>query len=272
MPSPRTLPRLHLLELNDSPWAPGALRDTIIESLSRSLSWGRMMARMVAPFEAFVSATGAREVLDVGAGAGGPARILAREITRAGRTPPRFILTDLKPQIAAWEEARAELPLAIDFEPEPVDATRIPASIAHGRARVVINVLHHFPPALAQRILRDAVEGSSGIFVAEGFERNPLRFASFVPTGLPALLLNPILSPRDRLAKACLTWLTPIAVVASLWDGIVSTMRVYTEDELRAMVAPFGQEFTWIYGTYDYAPGGRGYYFYGAPRGGRGAS
>ena len=29
---------------------------------------------------------------------------------------------------------------------EPVDATRIPPALAHGRARMVINALHHFPP------------------------------------------------------------------------------------------------------------------------------
>ncbi len=260
------LPRMHLFELNDSPWVPGPLRDTIIESLSRTLSWGRMMAGMVAPFEAFVAASGSREVLDIGAGAGGPARILAREIGRAGRTPPRFVLTDLKPQVAAWDEAAAEHPGVITFEPGSIDATRIPDHVGKGRARMIINVLHHFEPALATRILEDAVAGSRGVFIAEGFERNPLRFASFAPTGVPALLLNPVLSSRDRVAKACFTWLTPVAIAASLWDGIVSTLRVYTEAELRAMVAPFGDAFTWIYGTYDYVPGGRGYYFYGVPR------
>ncbi len=260
------LPRAHLFEFNDSSWAPQPLRDTVIEALSRALDWGRMLRGLVAPFEAFVAATAAREILDVCAGAGGPARILVGEITRAGRTPPRFVLTDLQPQIGAWSAAREAFPGVVDFEPEPVDATRIPPHLADGRARTIINAFHHFPPELARRILEDAVAGSSGVFIAEGFERNPLRFASFGPAGLLSLAVNPLMSPRDRLAKALLTWASPIALAVSIWDGLVSTMRVYTEEELREMVAPFGGAFVWTYGTYDYAPGGRGYYFYGVPR------
>ena len=81
--------------------------------------------------------------------------------------------------------------------------------------------------------------------------------------GLLGLYANPALAPRRKLAKAWLTWATPTALVASVWDGLVSTLRVYTEDELRVMVAPLGDAFTWTYGTYPIGALGRGYYFYG---------
>jgi len=260
------LPRLHLFEFNDSPWAPRALRDTVVESLSRTLSWGRLLAGLVAPFEEFVARAGVDEVLDVCAGAAGPARILVDEIRRAGRTPPRFVLTDLQPQLDAWEAARARFPDEIRYVAEPVDATAIPRELAGGRARVIINSFHHFTPALAQSILRDAVEGSAGIFIAEPWERNPLRFGSFIPVGLLALAVNPFLSPRDRLQKALMTFASPTVAAVSLWDGLVSTMRVYCRDELEAMVAPLGDRFTWTFGYHHFSPGGRGYYFYGVPR------
>jgi hypothetical protein len=66
--------------------------------------------------------------------------------------------------------------------------------------------------------------------------------------------------------KALLVWLTPIALAASIWDGLASTLRVYTEAELREMVAPLGDTFAWEYGTYAFAPFGRGYYFKGVRR------
>ncbi|HEX6835212.1 MAG TPA: hypothetical protein VF334_01500 [Polyangia bacterium] len=259
------LPRLHLFEFNDSSWAPRAIRDTIVESLSRTLSWGHLLSGLVAPFEEFVARAGVDEVLDVCAGAAGPARILVAEMRRHGRTPPRFVLTDLQPQLDAWEAARAQFP-EIDFVPEPVDATAIPRAIAGGRARVIINAFHHFPPALARSILRDAVEGSAGIFIAEPWERNPLRFSTFIPVGVLALAANPLLSRRDRWAKALLTYASPAIAAVALWDGLVSTMRVYSREELEAMVAPLGDRFAWTFGHHDYSPGGRGYYFYGVPR------
>jgi len=263
--SPR-LTRRQLFEFNDLPWVPAAIRDTVVESLSRALSWGRVLENLAPPFISFLEEARTEEVLEIGSGAGGPASILARIIARQGRKPPKFILTDLHPRVAAWEQLRRENQSAIDFEPTSVDATCIPESLGRGRVRSIINVLHHFPRELATSVLRDAVRGSRGVFVAEGFERNPLMFANFAVAGLPALLANPILSPRDNVAKAVLTYLTPAALGISMWDGIVSTLRVYSEEELREMVAPFGGDFRWDYGTYDYPPFGRGYYFQGLPR------
>jgi len=260
------LPRVHLFEFNDSAWAPRALRDTIIESLSRTLSWGHLLAGLVAPFEEFVARAGVDEVLDVCAGAAGPACILVDEIRRAQRRPPRFVLTDLNPQVEAWQAARAQFPGEIRFVAEPVDATAIPRELAGGRARVIINSFHHFSPALAQSILRDAIDGSAGIFIAEPFERNPLRFGSFIPFGLAALAVNPFLSGRDRLKKALLTFASPAVAAVALWDGVISTLRVYNRAELEAMVAPLGDRFAWTFGYHRFSPGGRGYYFYGVPR------
>jgi hypothetical protein len=257
-------PRLHLFEFNDSPWAPAALRETIVEALSRALAWGHVLEGLVEPFRAFLDACGAEEVLDLCSGAGGPAAILAGEIASAGGRVPRFLLTDLHPHHEAWTRLRASRPGVIDFVDEPVDATRIPAAIGAGRARVIINALHHFRPELAGAILRGACESSPGVFVAEGFERNPLLFAPIAAPGLPALLATPALSPTHRVQKALLTWLTPATLAAAAWDGVVSAMRVYTEEELRAMVAPLGASYGWTYGTYGFRPFGRGYYFYGA--------
>lgn len=260
------LPRLQLFEFNDSPWAPRAVRDTVIEALSRTLRWGHLLAGLVAPFAGFVERAAVDEVLDVCSGAGGPVAILVEELRRHGRTPPRFLLTDLNPQIDAWTALRSRFPDDVDFVAAPVDATAITRDVARGRARVIINSFHHFSPALAQSILRDAVEGSAGIFIAEPFDRNPLRFGSFMPVGLLALAANPLLSSRDRVAKALMTWATPIIAGVSLWDGVVSTLRVYSREELEQMVAPLGDRFTWSWGRYDFPFGGNGYYFYGVPR------
>ena len=256
-----SLPRLQAFEFNDLAATPDALRETIVETLSRALAWGRMLRGLVAPFRAFLDAAGTDDVLDLCAGAGGPAAILRREIARSGAAPPRITMTDLFPRVDMWT------PLAepgLDWVDAPVDATAIPAPLADGRARTVINAFHHFPPPLATAILADAVRASRGIFISEAFGRNPLQFRQFGLPGLAALLANPILARRHRAAKALLTWATPVALLAGTWDGLVSTMRVYTEDELRAMAA-HAPGFRWTFGTYDAPFGGRGTYFWGVP-------
>lgn len=63
----------------------------IVESLSRSLRWGRMLRALVGPFRAWLAATASDEVLDLCAGGDGPARVLAEEL-RAHGAAPRFLL------------------------------------------------------------------------------------------------------------------------------------------------------------------------------------
>ena len=259
------LPRMHLFEFNDSPWAPRAIRDTIIESLSRTLSWGRLLAGLVAPFEEFVARAGVDEVLDVCAGAAGPARILVDEIRSARAASPRascspiYSRTSRNGTSCAPSSPTNRASSRDRSTPPPSRATSPAGARASSSTRSTTS-----RPRLAQSILRDAVDGSAGIFIAEPWERNPLRFATFIPHGVAALAVNPFLSPRDRLQKALLTFATPAIVAASVWDGLVSTMRVYSRDELESMVAPLGDRFTWTWGYHEYALGGRGYYFWSA--------
>lgn len=263
------LPRIHAFEFNDHPRVPSVLKETVIETLSRTLDWGRMLDGLVPEIERFWTEAGVDELLDLGAGAGGPARVIARSLRRRGSTPPKIklILTDLQPQEVAWRELAAEFPGVIDFIARPVDATDIPQLLTERRGRLAINVFHHFPPEIARGVLADAVRSRSPIFISEGFERNPLQFANFALYGLPSLFLNPLLSPKRSWQKTLLTYAVPaVPLGVSVWDGLVSTMRVYTEDELRAMVADLPGDYHWEYGNFHYAPAGKGYYFFGIPR------
>jgi hypothetical protein len=260
------LPRLQLFEFNDAPWTPPLLRETIVEALSRSLRWGGLLRGLVEPFSRFVADTRAEEVLDLCAGAGGPAAIFLEELTRSGGPVPRFVLSDLFPRPEAWAALRASHPGRIDFVPGPVDATRIPPALGRGRPRVIINALHHFPPAVAQPLLLGAAEGAPGLFIADAVVRNPLRFAALFPAGVGALLAAPLLAKDRRLARALLTWFTPLALGASLWDGSISAMRAYGREDLEAFVAPLGDAWRWSSGEFAFGGVGRGLWFSGVRR------
>ena len=255
--------RRQLFELNDLTWVPPSIRESIVETLSRTLSWGSMLSGLVAPFQAFLREAETDRVLDLCCGAGGPAAVLTQEFSRAGLSPPHFLLADLHPQASAWERVKRAAPGNIDYVPESVDATRIPPELTRGRARAIINAFHHFPPELAQRIVDDAIAQRAPLFISEAFDRNPVRFASFAPVGIPAVLANPLLTPEPSFGKVAVTWLSPLLLAASVWDGVVSTLRIYEESDLRRMVA--GSAYRWSYGRYAYKPWGRGYYFYGVP-------
>jgi hypothetical protein len=223
------LPRLQLFEFNDAPWAPTALREGIIESLSLTLERGRLLDGLVEPFTDFLhEACGDRplealEVLDLGSGAGGPAKVLLGALADRGRRP-KLVLTDLHPRVESWREIEAAFPGQVTSVSEPVDATAVPEGLGHGKPRVIINVLHHFPPAVVARVFEDAVRSGESIFIAEGFGRDPLGFAAFAPVGIPTLFTSP-LRGQKRLAKALYFWATPLGFAASVWDGLVGVTR-----------------------------------------------
>lgn len=253
------LPRLQLFEFNDSPWAPAVLRDTLVEALSRAIRWGGLMDGLVAPLARCLEAAGTSKVLDLAAGAGGPAVILSEAMAQRGHDV-HFLMSDLFPKLAQWEALRSE---RIDFVREPVDATDISPALGEGRVRVIINALHHFPPELARRALRGACTNAPGVFIAENLIRNPLSFAAMAPVGLAALAATPVLAKDRHLSRALISWLSPIALAASAWDGTVSSMRIYEPSELQEMVAGL-EGWTWTSGQYAHSRGlGTGSWFSG---------
>lgn len=256
------LPRLQLFEFNDASWAPAVLRDTIVEALSRAIRWGGLMNGLVAPLARCLEAAGTSKVLDLCAGAGGPAAVLSEAMAKRGHDA-HFLMSDLFPANAEWEALCAGHPERLGFVAEPVDATNISPSLGAGRVRVIINALHHFPPELARQAIRGACVGAPGVFIAESLVRNPLSFFAMGPVGIAALLATPALAKDRRIARALLTWFSPIALAASAWDGTVSSMRVYQAEELQEMVAGL-DGWTWTSGQYAHSGGfGTGNWFSG---------
>lgn len=224
------------------------VRDTLVDSLSRAIRWGGLLDGIIEPLRECLAVAGSRSVLDLCAGAGGPAAVLSSAMPDV-----HFLVSDLFPQVEAWKQQH------LDFIAEPVDATNVPT--APGHVRLIVNALHHFPPGLARDVLRGLCAGDSpGVFIAEGLVRNPLSFIAMSPVGLASLLATPLLAPKRR---ALATAMLPLSLAASAWDGTVSSLRVYTAEELHGMVAELpGWE--WKSGEYEHSAGfGRGSWFWG---------
>lgn len=256
------LPRLQLFEFNDAPWAPPVLRSTLTEALSRAIRWGRLSEGLVEPLARTLTRAGTAKVLDLCAGAGGPAVVLSDAMARRGHDV-HFLMSDLYAQPLHWEAACADAPSRLDFVRESVDATAIPPALGEGRVRVIINALHHFPPPLAKQVLRGACENAPGVFIGETLTRNPLSFAAMGVAGLAGLYSTPVLAKDHRLARTALTWLSPIALGASVWDGTVSSMRTYLSSELHEMVADL-PGWQWSWGEFAHSGGlGVGNWFAG---------
>ncbi len=198
------LPRIHGIEIHEQPWCPTSLRD---------------------------AATGSNSVVDLCSGGGGPWLSL---LARFGDDAPQVALTDRFPNRVAFERAAEEGGGRIGFEPEPIDVMRVPERLRG--FRTLFAALHHFRPADARAILADAVEKRQPIAIFEGTERRVLQLLSMlllVP--IVTLLAMPFVRPF-RISRIVWTYLIPLAPLVIAFDGIVSCLRTYSEDEMRGLV------------------------------------
>lgn len=224
--------RLHLFEWEDFGWFPAVLRDAATAYLRRAVEVTGQARRLAPKLHEAIEASGAERVVDLCSGGAGPVVELARALSSEGCHVP-FLLTDLYPNEPAMEEAVRAAGGAIAIERESVDATRVPARLAG--MRTLFNAFHHFRPEVASRILRDAVEARQPIAVFEIVSRDPAILLGILFSPAVVFLLMPTIRPR-KASWLLFTYVVPLVPLLVLWDGLVSCLRVYAPEELRALV------------------------------------
>ncbi|MBI3725970.1 hypothetical protein HY251_18740 [bacterium] len=256
--------RIHAFEWNDTARAPRFLRDAIVEALGLGLRWGHIYDEAGKELARFLERSRADSVLDLCTGTGEPVSIMLGALSRAGAKAPRFLLSDLFPNVPSMERIRSRHPEHVEIVRESVDATAVPPAFDRP-ARTVFSAFHHFSPDLARKILADTVAKRRAIFILEGFPRSLLRLLPVIPWIALGALANPWIAGRGRLAKIVFTYLIPLVPLAGAWDAVVSVLRVYSETELRALVEPLGGGYAWEYREVRWSLLGRAVVFTGTP-------
>jgi len=238
--------RLHLFEFQDLPWFPALLRDTITDLLGMAIELGRLYHPVLPRLADALAVTGEREILDMCSGGGGPVPGLRRRLAEDHDLAIEARLSDLYPNLRAFERIASAGP-GVTYVPTPVDATRVPPELPG--FRTMFSCLHHFRPAEAAEILRDAWTHKRGIGIFEITERSLAGLAPMLMAPLVALALTPFVRP-PRLSRLALTYLVPLLPALFTFDGVVSNLRSYTPDELRAMTRPLQRgDYRWEVGV-----------------------
>jgi hypothetical protein len=255
--------RRRLLEIHEQPWCPPAVRNGATDCLA-AIAAGLQQYRGAVPLlAAALQTTGSRRIVDLCSGGAGPWRGLAPALQRRLRGEPlTVLLTDLYP---SWRSTDAA-PDPLIFVPFPVDATQVAPSL--GGFRTLFTAFHHFAPAQAQAILQSAVDAGEGIAIFEQTRRHPLALLVMLVLPLLAWLLTPLIRPW-RIERFFWTYVLPAIPAVLCFDGVVSCLRTYTPDELRALAAGLhGPAYDWQAGRVRSPLSPLGVtYLIGAPRG-----
>jgi hypothetical protein len=176
-----------------------------------------------------------RHIVDLCSGGGGPV-LRARRLLEARPALSdgvRVTLTDLFPNAGAFAAAEAAGNGMVSARVAPIDACNVPEDLVG--VRTMWNALHHLRPALARRVVEDAARKRQPFIAVEVVERRFATFAMIAGTPIATMALTP-LSRRLTPTRLALTYVLPVIPLAVLWDGAMSCMRAYSEQELRALV------------------------------------
>ncbi len=222
--------RIHLFEVMDLSACPGWLRRMETEYIQAAEALFDTTAPVADRVGQVLARTGLTQLVDLCSGAGGPVQPLLDHLADRGQDCTA-VLTDLHPHLAAWERLSAASSGRISWVDAPVDATAVPRELRG--LRTIFDGLHHLRPAQVQAVLADAVAAGDPILALETTRRSWPSLASMALIPAAVWTITPTIRPLSwrRLAA---TYAVPIVPAAMTWDGLVSTLRTYTEAELRA--------------------------------------
>jgi hypothetical protein len=148
------------------------------------------------------------------------------------------VFTDRFPNASLQAICRTN-PEHLAIENQSVDATRVPPEL--DGFRTLFSAFHHFEPGAARSILKDAADRNAGIGVFELSERSLRGVLSMLLMPLGVLVFTPQIRPFSW-RRLFLTYVIPAVPFFILWDGLVSSLRTYSPDELSELARGLDSE------------------------------
>jgi len=146
--------RFHLIEIHEQTWCPAPVRDAITDYLQFAITFGNVYQPIFQHLKTALKNAGTGKIVDLCSGGGGAWVSLKKEFTDVEIT-----LTDLFPNLAAFRELKKKHDL--DFQENSVNAIDVPTNL--DGFRTMFSAFHHFRPAQARKILRDAANNKTQI-------------------------------------------------------------------------------------------------------------
>ena len=263
--------RVQLVELEDLPWVPAAVRDGGTDLLDLGFERIGFYRGVVPRLASWIEQAGTAQVIDLCSGGGGGALYAHRLLRAEGRDDVRFVLTDRFPNASGQARVAARRDPGLVYREESVDALAVPAELEG--ARTMWGALHHFPPSAVAALVASIVRSGQplaffDVAASPALRRLPIVLAppamalNMVALFVGSLLMVPLIRPL-RASRWAMTYLVPLIPMLVAWDGTVSAMRAYAPEELLAIAraVPGGDRYEW-----DAGVAGSALYFTGRPR------
>ena len=223
--------RIHLFEFEDQTWFPSFLRNYVTDFLQFLSNKAKVYESVVPEINQALKQTNSSKIIDLGSGSGGGLLWLATELKKENMDL-QIVLTDLYPNETAFNNAAKSLPYFM-YHNQPVNATNVPETLKGFRTMFLS--FHHFKPKQGAQILQNAVSSNEPIGIFEIQDRSVPSIIAMLLSPISVLLTTPFIKPFSLL-RLLFTYIIPIIPIIVLWDGVVSSLRTYSVDEMQQLI------------------------------------
>ena len=244
--------RVHLFEFEDQKWFPDFLRNYMTDFLQFLSNKTGMYNPIVPLIEEALIKSNTTTIIDLGSGGGGGLKAL-NESLRNSVPSLKIVLTDFYPNVKAFEYTK-NLTGNMEYVSRSIDARDVPEELKG--LRIQFLSLHHFKPSDARLILRNAIDTNSSIAIVEAQERSVASILAMLFSPISVFLVTPFIRPFSW-GRLLFTYLIPLVPLFVLWDGVVSSLRTYSIQEMNQLIADVDTEkqFHWKVGKVKSGPG-----------------
>jgi len=244
--------RIHLFEFEDLDWFPDYLRNYGTDFLQFLSNHTNMFRPIIPVLQKFMEKSGTTQIIDLGSGGGGPILKL-NNVLKNQNQGLKVLLTDYFPNIDALELAKKKAD-NINYIKTPIDARNVPGNLKG--LRTLFLTFHHFEPKDAKKILQNAVNSKNAIAIFEGQERSFVSLLAMFLSPITVLLTTLFIKPF-KLKRLLFTYLIPMVPLFVWWDGIVSSLRTYSVQEMKKLISELDNkdDFEWEVGRLRSGPG-----------------
>jgi hypothetical protein len=209
-------------EFEDQDWFPSRLRDYQTDFLGK-------ISTVLNLYEAFPEVlrefSGVTKIADLASGSGEAMISASKEFRSAGG---EIQLTDKFPNLGAAIETANKKGVTYSLESFDMAGEKLPDAELY----TMFNSLHHFKKSEIKFFLRKMSAQKKKVIIAEPLQPNLESFIKvFLATTLGCLVLTPFIKPL-KLDRLIITYLLPIGLFVTLWDGLASVVKAYRQQEL----------------------------------------
>lgn len=231
------LKRIQFIELQDLAWLPSTIRDGVTSYLEFLLRVFKIYDPVSDVINDILLNHNIKTVVDLCSGAGGPTRNIAQYFPEH-----KFLLTDLYPNFKAFKKVK-KTSSNIDFVNDSVNALQY--RYKPNQMLTMYTSFHHFNNYYAKRIIENAVAHKCSICINEFVQRDLKSLLMVIPSPFFLLFLMPFVTPFS-LSRLFFTYLVPLIPFVTLWDIVVTVLRIRKKEELMEMTKEF-TNYEWTY-------------------------